>query len=113
MAITLGTTPVELNGATAVTVVPAPGAATARVALCIRVFNLDTVVQDITLQSNHNGTKKTLDKIFGLAPGKVWMPVMRDSIKVLALTTSSLELFMGGGPTTTNPHAESEWLDKT
>lgn len=112
MAITPGTTPVELNGATAVTIVPAPGAATYRTALVIRVHNLDTVARDITLQSNHNGTKKTLDKAFGVAPGKTWIPVTRDTVKILALTTSSLELF-ADGITTTNPHAESEWIDKT
>lgn len=113
MPITPGTQRIDLNGVTAVTVVSNPGAAIYRIVLVLRVFNLDTAIVDVTLQKNVSATKKTLEKVVGLVVNGVWRPIDRDHVIILAPTTDTLELFMGGAAATTNPHAEVEYIDKS
>lgn len=111
--ITPGATRVDLNGATAVTAVAAPASGVFRTVLALRVFNLDTAAVTITLQKNIGGTKKTIEKITGLAADGVWRPIDRDHIANLVATNESLEVFLAGAPATTNPTSQAEWIDKT
>jgi hypothetical protein len=112
VTITPGQTRIDLNGATAVVAVAAPAAATVRTVLSLRVFNLDSAVVTVTLQTNVGGTKKTIEKVTGLVVDGVWRPIDRDHIVVLNGTTQSLELFLAGAPAATNPHAEAAWIDR-
>jgi hypothetical protein len=62
-AFTPGHTDTQTNGATAVTLVAAPGASTQRQVKYINIYNADTVSATVTVRYNANATLRTLAKI--------------------------------------------------
>lgn len=110
-SVTPGITRLDTNGATAVTAVGSPAASTTRAVLSLRVFNADTAVADVTLQTNVGGTKKTIEKVTALAVGATWKPIDRNNMVFCDATNVSLEIFLGGAVTTTQLRIEAEWID--
>jgi hypothetical protein len=114
MAITLGSTRTQLNGATPVTVVAAPAASTVRVVLAIRLNNTDTAAITPSLTKDISGTAVQAEKEIGLAVGDTWRPVNKEKgYMFLTATTHSLLMVLGGAAATANPYCVAEWLDRT
>lgn len=113
MAITLGSTRTQLNGATPVTVVAAPAASTVRVVLAIRLNNTDTAAITPSLSKDISATAVQVAKEPGLAVDDTWIPVSRDKPMFLSATTESLKMVLSGAAATVNPYCVAEWLDRT
>jgi len=101
MAFSPGASTGTTNGATDVTVVSAPAASTQRIIGVITVYNADTASATVTIKRNENGTDRIIysDAL-----------VSGDTIHfaypyVLAATTSSIEIVLGGAVATT----ELDW----
>lgn len=87
------------NGATAVDVVAAPGAAITRVIRNVSIYNADTVAHTFTLLYNNNATLRTLPP-FTLNAGE---GAEYDTIQVLDTTLKKLQAKIEGAHTTTAP----------
>lgn len=84
------------NSTTAVTVIAAPASGKRRLIRSLSIHNNDTVSATVTIQINNSGTKYILHKE-ALDSGK---QLLYDRVMVLAATTESLEIVLGGAITT-------------
>jgi hypothetical protein len=103
---------VDLNGATAVTVIAAPGAGAQRIVFKdgASVFNLDSVPHDITWQKNKGGTITVLQKTLAVAAG---LANTLAKVVVLDATNESLEAKIEGAHTTIAPRADAAAMETT
>ncbi len=99
MAFTLGSNDGALDGTTAVTLVAAPGADTARTVQLITIYNADTAAVTVTVQLDNDGTDRILVKAT-LAVGNT---LRIDGPLVLDATTKKIEAVMSAAAATTNP----------
>lgn len=101
MAFVTGGDDGQTNGATPVTVVASPAAATRRIVKSITVKNRDTAAITVTLRKvSAGGTRELCDVALGVDELLVW-----DDVVVLAATTDSVTLVLGGAVATT----EGDW----
>ena len=112
-AITPGDAHGSLNGATAVTVVAAPGASTTRAVRQLYVFNRDTADVLVTLYKTVSGTDYYVDRQPALPPGQAWRVIDGDDVLLINGTTESLRVVMSGAPATTNPNYVASWIDRS
>lgn len=103
---------VVLTGATAVTLLAAPGASTQRVVpkSGASVYNRDTDPRDITFQVNKGGTKSILWKAAGVVAGGT---AVLPKVVVLDATNESLEVLTDGAAATTEPVATVAAMETT
>lgn len=98
-----------LNGTSAVTLVPAPAASTARLVKTITIQNRDTVVNTITLRKvSGGGTRQLWKGDLDVGDTLIW-----DDVISLDDTSSSITAVMAAAATTTNPDWTSTWGDAT
>lgn len=84
------------NSTTAVVAVAAPASGKRRLIRSISIHNNDTVSATVTIRVDNNGTKYILHKE-ALDSGK---QLLYERVIVLAATTESLEIVLGGAITT-------------
>ncbi len=102
----------SLTGATAVTILAAPAAATQRVINKgdASVYQKDSVQHDITFQKNKGGTITEIAKIGGVQPGG--FAALPKKV-VLDATNESLEAKTDGAATTVEPTFDVAALETT
>jgi hypothetical protein len=84
------------NSTTAVTTVAAPASGKRRLIRSVSIHNNDTVSSTVTIRLDNNGTKYILHKE-AIDSGK---QLLYERVIVLAATTESLEIVLGGAITT-------------
>lgn len=98
----------DANGTTHVTAVASPAASTQRLVSSVKLHNVDTAAVDASIIVNKGGTRRTLARNAALAVNATLE--LRDV--VLDATDESIEVVLGGAPTTTNPTVQSAFVDK-
>lgn len=103
---------VDLNGATAVTALAAPGSGAQRIIQKgdASVYNKDTATIDVTWQKNKGGTITILQKTLAVAIGGT--DALRKKV-VLDATNESLEVKLGGAHATAAPQCDVAALETT
>lgn len=96
-----------LNGATAVTIVPAP-ASGRHIVSKVNIYNNDTAAVTVTLVKDKGGTDYELQKETLLA-GETWQPIGPDSHIVLDDDDESIQAYMSGAAATTNPDYDAAY----
>lgn len=102
----------SLTGATAVTILAAPAAATQRVVPSdgASVYNADSANRDFTFQKNKGGTITILHKVVGVVPGgRSGLPKK----VVLDATNESLEARSDAVAATVEPHFDVAAMETT
>lgn len=84
------------NSTTAVTAIAAPASGKRRLIRSVSIHNNDTVSATVTIRVDNNGTKYILHKE-AIDSGK---QLLYERVIVLAATTESLEIVLGGAITT-------------
>lgn len=107
MAVLAGAKEGALNGATPVTVVAAPAAATQRIVRKVNISNKDTAAVTVTLSKNKAATLRELTQVI-LDVGDT---LVYDDVIVLDDTDESVEAVMSGAAATTNPDYDSSYAD--
>lgn len=113
MAVILGSNQGNMNGVTAVEIVPAPGSGVYRAVRSIRFFNLDTAVVTFKVFKRVGVLDYYFDGVVGLAVGGVYNPVDGDDIIALTGTDHSIMALLGGAIATLNPQFIASWVDKS
>lgn len=111
MAVLPGGQETAFNGATPVTLLTAPAAATRRVVPRngLKIHNRDTARVTLTLRKLKGASTFVL-KIVDLDPNDDWF---YDGVIVLDATDESVTALLGGAVTTTNPDADVAYLEHT
>jgi hypothetical protein len=110
--LTPGSNTGNLNGTTAVELVPAPGAGVVRTILSLRIFNADNAVVTATLRKKISGTNYALDYRDSLPVNETWFPIDADNKVMLTATTQSLTAILAGAKSTADPSFEVCWIDR-
>jgi hypothetical protein len=98
-----GMYPIQLNGTTLVTILPAPASGTRRVVKSVMFFNDDTMTHTITLSLTDNITDYPITKI-SLPPGSSWASDDQTGVNVGGAVTdgSKGDIIVSGGGDTWN-----------
>lgn len=109
MAFTESSTNGQLNGATPVTIVSAPGSNVRRLVRNITIQNADTASVTLTVKFVNNATTSVLWS-GTLSVGDTIVFGQEDFL-VLDTTSKSITAVLGGAPATTQPYYNTFWAD--
>ena len=109
MAFIEGSSDGAMNGATPVTIVASPAAATRRLVKNINICNRDTAAVTLTINLvDGASTRKLL--VITLAVGD---QLIYDDVLILDATNKSITAVLSGAAATTNPDYVTSWADAT
>lgn len=112
-SIAVGSQDTVFTGATPATALTAPASAKHRMAIGMRVTNLDTAAVTVIVKKDVNGTATEKFRRSGLASGGVWDDAITADKPMIFAPLESIEVELSGAPATNQPVVTVDYLEIT